>query len=77
MNPILQAAEYRQIASALRAQALAGGGVVQYTFNGKTLRRETVKDLLAAAKELDAEAAMLEGLGRGQFAPTNLVWRGR
>jgi len=74
MNPMEQAAEYRQIASALRAQALAGGGVVQYTFNGKSVRRETIKDLLAASKELDEAAAILEGYGRASLAPTRLIW---
>lgn len=69
------AQEYRQIASMLRAKAASGGGIVQYTFNGKTIRCESIKDLLEAAKACDEQAAILEGYGRAALAPSRLVYR--
>lgn len=68
-------AEYRATAVTLRAQAAAGGGIVSYQFNGKAMQREKAKDLLAAARELDAEADRLEGLMSGFFGSTSLAYR--
>ena len=69
------AAEYRNLARHLRAQAQKGGGVVQYMWNGKMVRRESIKDLLAAAEDMDAKADRLEGLTRGALRPVRLVAR--
>lgn len=68
-------AELRATAVTLRAQAGAGGGIVSYQFNGKAMSREKVKDLLAAARECDAEADMLESRLDGFFGSTRLVVR--
>jgi DNA-binding protein YbaB len=69
------AVEYRQLAATLRAQAAAGGGIVSYTFNGKQMRRESVKDLLAAARDCDAMADDLEAVSRGFYGSTRLIYR--
>ena len=69
------AQEYRQIASMLRAKAAAGGGVIQYTFNGKTVRVESIKDMLEAAKACDQQAALLEGYGRSPLQSSRVVFR--
>jgi len=71
------AAEYRNLARTLRAQAAKGGGVIQYMWNGKMIRRESVKDLLDAAEQADQRADRLEGLTRGALRPVRLVVRGR
>lgn len=69
------AAEYRQIATMLRAKALAGGGVVQYQFNGKSVRVETVNDMIKAAAECDRMADLIDGVGRAKLSPVRHVWR--
>lgn len=69
------AAEYRQLAATLRAQAAAGGGMVSYQFNGKAVRRESIKDLLDAAASCDEMADRLEGMARASFRPSRLVYR--
>ena len=75
ISPKVQAPEFRTIASQLRAQAAAGGGVVEYSFNNKRVRKESIKDLLAAAADLDRQADILEGYYRADLSSTQLVWR--
>lgn len=68
--------ELRATAVTLRAQAGAGGGIVSYQFNGKAMQKERIKDLLAAARECDAEADDLENrMNGGFFGSTSLVYR--
>lgn len=70
-----EAEEYRRIAAKLRAQASSGGGVVEYTFNGKRIRKESIKDLISGAIECDRQADLLEGYYGADLSPTRLIWR--
>lgn len=75
INGATTAAEYRQLAATLRAQAAAGGGMVSYQFGQKRVQRESIKDLLAAAAECDRLADDLDGVGSEALGASVLVWR--
>ena len=71
----VQSSELRAIASELRRIASTGGGVVEWTFNGKRVRKESVVDLLEEARKLEREADILDGYFGANLTSTQLIWR--